>query len=219
LKTKLLYIEDDVVDILAIKRVLKSFEDIALFVCSTFNDLQNLDLSDYDAIISDSNLADADYIKLKRHMGGLANVQFVSGSGIAGEPIWLKPINKENIETLFCFRSVMDLDYIENLAQGDADFEIDMIETALRILPERLDEMKKSIESLKDLKLAAHRTKSSYRVCGIDATALNEVEEMSEIDFCNKVQLEALLKSIYTTTTKAISELETLLLSRVKKKN
>ncbi len=217
MNTKLLYIEDDDVDILTLKRLLKSYDEVELSICSSFQNLVKLDLSNYDAIISDSNLTDADYLKLKRHMGGLPNVQFISGSSIVGEPVWLKPINKENLETLCCFRNVINLDYIENLAQGDADFEIDMIETALRILPERLVEMKQSADSLKELKLATHRTKSSYRVCGIDPALLNEVEEMSEVDFCNKVKLQAILKSIYTTTDKAIKELDALLLARAKR--
>jgi len=210
LTKNLLYIEDDQVDVLSLKRILKNYEDVKLTVVESFASLLNVDLETFDAIITDSNLPDADYLKLKTYLGVKPNVQFISGTGIDGEPIWLKPISKENLDTLCCFKNVTNLDYIASLAQGDNNFEIDMLETALKVLPERLMEIKNSVNSLNQLKLAAHRTKSSYGVCGMDAVELNKVEELSEVEYEDKKALEGILNKIETTITLAIKELEAL---------
>ena len=54
--TKLLYIEDDEIDVLALKRLLRQFDDVELTVCKYIKDLLALDLSKFDSIISDANL-------------------------------------------------------------------------------------------------------------------------------------------------------------------
>ena len=205
---KLLYIEDDVIDVLALKRTLRHFKNVELSVCETLKDLVDLNLDEYNFILSDSNLPDASLQDLRAKLP-LNKTQFISGSDMTGEDIWIKPIGLEQINSFIIKDNVVNMKYINDLADGDSEYVTEMIDTALNVLPTRWQEIESSKNDLIQLKKAAHKTKSSYRVCGIQNQWLVELEELSETSF-NSEQKQTLLNQIKKQIDQAIVELNRL---------
>jgi hypothetical protein len=206
---KILYIEDDVIDVLALTRVLRNFEKVDLTVCESLEALKLYNLETFDIILSDSNLPDGGITDLKNILP-LEKTQFISGSEISGENVWIKPIEREHINSLFSDRNVINMKYINDLANGDSEYVQEMVNTALRILPVRWEELEIAKNDLLNLKNAAHKTKSSYRVCGIQNQWLTELEELNESSFMSE-QKEILLSQVKKQIDQAIAELSVLL--------
>ncbi len=202
---ELLYIEDDEIDVLALKRHLKGVSNLNLTVCQSLAEVKMVDLSLFNCIISDANLGDANYETLKQILA-VHNVQFISGNQIEGEDIWVKPISKDNVERFISQSQIVNLKYIKELAEGDIDYEKDMIETTIRILPERLLAIKKSKNNINQLKKAAHKTKSSYRVCGIDNALLQKIEDLTDANDISEVSY--LIAAVETEINTAVEELK-----------
>ncbi len=171
----LLYIEDDDIDILLLRRLIKPLHTINLDIVGTFQNLRQLDLSNYDLILSDSNLPDADYATLMQYLQN-TNVQFVSGIGEPEQNVWAKPIDLKLLLNRLYRDAEPQLNYIEELADGDMNFKREMITTALEILPERKSSLQKTNLKGSDLKKVAHKTISSFRVCGMDTSVLSMLE-------------------------------------------
>ena len=205
---KLLYIEDDEIDVLSLKRLLRNFENIEMEVITCMEDLKGLRFDRYDVILSDSNLPDASYLELKILLPN--RTQFISGSTIDGESILLKPITEEQLK-LTLSKGSLDLTYIKQLADGDKEYEVDMIETALRILPERWTSILEVKDDFIALRMAVHKTKSSFRVCGINNEYLTLIEELTENAFMNKETVNGLLDSVQNQIERALKELSFLL--------
>ncbi|MDB4107933.1 hypothetical protein OAD66_07105 [Bacteroidia bacterium] len=205
--TKLLYIEDDEIDVLALKRLLRQFDDVELTVCKYIKDLLALDLSKFDSIISDANLPDGSFKKLQTILPE-SKTQFTSGSKVEGVKAWIKPISTEQLLSILQKNSIVDLSYIEDLAEGDEEYEQEMIELALKVLPDRLNELCSSKNDEEALRRAAHKTKSSYRVCGINNSLLTELEGLKGRAF-NDIDLKtSLLSKIEEEIESAIAELK-----------
>jgi|GEM_PF-3209105 len=202
---RLLYIEDDFIDVLALKRVLKNFEHVAFSVCGTLEGISSLNLENFDFILSDSNLPDGSLNDLKAILP-LDKTQFVSGSEILGEDIWIKPIELDQIKALFNRSTIVNMRYINELADGENEYVQEMLDLAIRVLPERWTEISSSKNDIVQLKKAAHKTKSSYRVCGIQNQWLVELEELNESSF-NSEQKDILLAQIYKQIQQALGEL------------
>lgn len=205
---KLLYIEDDVIDVLALKRTLRHFDSVELSVCGSFGELLELNLDEYDYVLSDSNLADAGLKDLKANLP-LYKTQFISGSDLTGENVWIKPTTAEQLESLFNKNSVVNMQYINDLADGDDEYVQEMIDTALSVLPTRWQEIETNKNNIVELKKAAHKTKSSYRVCGIQNQWLVELEELNDSSFQSD-QKEILISQIKKQIDQAIAELKKL---------
>lgn len=205
---KLLYIEDDVIDVLALKRTLRHFDSVELSVCGSFGELLELNLDEYDYVLSDSNLADAGLKDLKANLP-LYKTQFISGSDLTGENVWIKPTTAEQLESLFNKNSVVNMQYINDLADGDDEYVQEMIDTALSVLPTRWREIETNKNNIVELKKAAHKTKSSYRVCGIQNQWLVELEELNDSSFQSD-QKEILISQIKKQIDQAIAELKKL---------
>jgi hypothetical protein len=205
---RLLYIEDDLIDILALKRVLKNFEQVELTVCGTLEGISSLNFENFDFILSDSNLSDANLNDLKAILPR-DKTQFISGSEILGEDIWLKPIELDQIKSLFNRSTIVNMRYINELADGENEYVQEMLEIALRVLPERWSEISASKNDIVQLKKAVHKTKSSYRVCGIQNQWLEDLVELNESSFHSE-QKEILLAQIYKQIQQALVELTSL---------
>lgn len=206
----ILYIEDDEIDLLAFKRLISGNPSISLSSCSTFKELKELNVSNFQIILSDSNLPDADYFKLKDFLPK-GRTQFISGTVIDGEEVWQKPLSQEQFEGLLQRFCTVNLKYIKDLADGDADYEKDMIETALRVLPDRLLSIKEASDDYVLLAKAAHKTKSSYRVCGIDNKILSNLEEECKSSQPNKKKILELVADLKDQIKQAIDELKDLI--------
>ena len=205
---RLLYIEDDLIDILALKRVLKNFEQVELTVCATLEGITSLNFENFDFILSDSNLPDGSLNDLKAILP-LDKTHFVSGSEILGEDVWIKPIELDQIKSLFNRITIVNMRYINELADGENEYVQEMLDIAIRVLPERWSEISSSKNDIVELKKAAHKTKSSYRVCGIQNQWLVELEELNESSFHSE-QKEILLTQIYKQIQQALVELTSL---------
>lgn len=206
---RLLYIEDDEIDVLAMKRLLRAFKGVKMDVCKVMKDLARVELSNYDAIISDSNLPDATYKELRQVLPE-SKTTYISGSQIEDFDVWVKPISKEQLSTLIDQEDLVNLSYIKALAEGDLEYEQEMIAIALRVLPQRYAELIEAQNNEKSLHVAAHKTKSSYRVCGINNSLLSEIENLKGENFRDKAKKAKLLESVKTQIDKAISELKTM---------
>lgn len=204
---RLLYIEDDEIDVLALKRLLRSFKNVQMDVCKMLKDLIKIDLSNYDVIISDANLPDGSYKELRKLLP-TKKTYFISGSEIEGFDVWVKPVSPEQLEGILTRDSLLDLTYIRDLADGDQDYEQEMIDIALKVLPQRYDELSKARYDQEALRKAAHKTKSSYRVCGINNTLLTELEGLKGAAFNNDILKNKLLKGVQSEIEKVIEELK-----------
>ncbi|PCJ65319.1 MAG: hypothetical protein COA58_10700 [Bacteroidetes bacterium] len=205
----LLYIEDDEIDILTLKRLLGKSSDITLVICKSFSEAKSLDLHNYDAILSDSNLPDANYEKLEAYLPK-DKTQFISGSEIEYAKVWIKPITEDQLNSLFQKNPILNMQYIKDLADGEIEYEQEMIDTALKVLPERWEELKTASTDLAALKKAAHKTKSSYRVCGIDNSLIYKLESLNDSEFSNTQKTQNLLLQIEQQISSAIKELKNL---------
>jgi hypothetical protein len=202
---KLLYIEDDLIDISALKRIIKNFEQVELSVFGTLEGISSLNFENFDFILSDSNLPDASLNDLKAILPR-DKTQFISGSEILGEDIWIKPIELDQIKSLFNRSTIVNMRYINGLADGESEYVQEMLDIALRVLPERWSEISSSKNDIVQLKKAVHKTKSSYRVCGIQNQWLVDLEELNESSFHSE-QKEILLAQIYKQIQQALGEL------------
>ena len=205
---RLLYIEDDLIDVLALKRVLKNFEQVELTVCGTLEGISSLNFDNFDFILSDSNLPDGSLNDLKTILL-LDKTHFVSGSEILGEDVWIKPIELDQIKSLFNRSTIVNMRYINELADGDDEYVQEMLDTALRVLPHRCAAISSSKNDIIQLKKAAHKTKSSYRVCGIQNQWLVELEELNESSFDSEHK-DILLAQIHKQIQQALVELTSL---------
>ncbi|MBT8326608.1 MAG: hypothetical protein KJP21_02725 [Bacteroidia bacterium] len=205
---QLLYIEDDSIDVIALNRVLRHFEKVDLTVCGNVADLYKFNLSEFDYILSDSNLPDGSLNDLKAILP-LSKTQFISGSEIVGENVWIKPIEIDQIQSIFNKSTIVNMKYINDLADGDNEYVQEMIATALSVLPQRWVEISSNKNDLVLLRKAAHKAKSSYRVCGIQNQWLAELESLDESSFQSE-QKDLLLAQIEKQIHQAIEELNKL---------
>jgi CheY-like chemotaxis protein len=204
--TKLLYIEDDEIDILALKRSLRKHPEVELTVVTNLAELEAMDLTSYNVVLSDANLPDANLSDLKPLVQSHPNYHFVSGTDIEGERCIIKPISAEQLNRVLSGR-VTDMSYINGLADGDDEYAQEMISTALDVLPDRLELIQSSINDLTALQKAAHKAKSSYRVCGMDARTLEELESLDATGFGDGKHL-ALINEVEFQISQAIKELK-----------
>lgn len=201
---KLLYIEDDEIDLLAMKRVLFHFPEIELSSCKSYRELKKIDLTEFSIILCDSNLPDADYKILSSYLP-LCKTHFVSGT--IRDEVLLKPVKKEELESIFYSNKNINLNYIKEVSDGDITYEMDIIKTAIRILPERLNVLVGATHDLKLLKKAAHKAKSSYRVLGMENKNLTSLESLDDSQYKDKRYVQNLVALVSKQIKDAIAEL------------
>jgi PAS domain S-box-containing protein len=119
----------------------------------------------------------------------------------------LKTIMSEKIKSN---KSVVNLDYLRGLAEGNIAFEKEIITTSLNYIPDELNLLVKAIGilDLKQISARAHKLKSSFYVLGIDDQSLLKEFEMNKIDDLQTLQnMFDKLERIYLNSKKFL-ELE-----------
>ncbi len=206
---QVLYIEDDEVDLLWWQRITRTEQNISTTFKESLSDVAGVDLSAFDLIICDANLPDADFKSLKDYFKNETHVHFLSGALIEGERIIEKPISLSHILALL-EPEVIDLSYIKTLSEGDVVYEQEMIRTALKVMPDRLKLLREMGYDITKIRTAAHKAKSSFRVCGMDSTALEVLEDLGEGTFERK-KVDELFDKIERQILSALRDLETYL--------
>jgi len=199
---RLLYIEDDAIDVIAIRR-----QRLDVHICSSFKELKMNDLSTFDHVLCDSNLPDASYLDLKEYLKDFP-VRFISGSAIPGEDVWVKPIEYHHLVEFLFDSFHVNLKYINSLAEGDMAYQKEMLDTAIDILPKRWAALDANRTEMSLLKLAAHKTLSSFRVCGIDPTSLHHLYDLTEKTSINDAQISHILVVIEKQISHAVTQLK-----------
>lgn len=97
-------------------------------------------------------------------------------------------------------KKLINLDYLRSMAEGNREFEKEIINTSLSHIPNDLTLLMNAIEilDLKQIAAAAHKLKSSFYVMGIDDHDLLMEFEMDGIDDLQTLEkMFAKLKNIY----------------------
>jgi response regulator RpfG family c-di-GMP phosphodiesterase len=203
----LLYIEDDEIDVLALKRTLRGFKEVQLTVAHSLASLQELDFSVYDLVLSDVNLPDGSKNEISTVIPEKLPMFWVSGN--ADKDVLAKPISPERLEEVLKQVKVVDLAYIKSLADGDEEYEQEMIETALDLLPQRLKAIITATNT-EEIQQAAHKAKSSFRVCGIQSKEL-EILDSPQLLNLSEEQVLHYIEAVKAKINTAIEELSALL--------
>ncbi|MBO6515846.1 MAG: Hpt domain-containing protein [Bacteroidia bacterium] len=204
MKKRLLYIEDDNIDVLSLKRLLNGLHLIELTICKSFQEVRNLNLREVDCILCDSNIPDVSFDELKEYVKK-SRVQYVSGSSNNDPDVWEKPLDQNRVIEFVFGHAGINLSYIDKLADGDALYEAEMLETAIELLPQRITQLKSAMNDIDKLKFAAHRTMSSFRVCGLDVSWLQEIEQLTA---SNLVEVESLVARVESQADLAMIQLK-----------
>ena len=107
-------------------------------------------------------------------------------------------------------RQPMNLEYLRSMAEGNKEFEKEIINTSLSHIPEGLNLLVRAIRvlDLKQIASAAHKLKSSFYVMGIDDQELLKEFEMNGIDDLQTLEnMFVKLKNIYLASRESL-ELE-----------
>jgi PAS domain S-box-containing protein len=103
-----------------------------------------------------------------------------------------------------------DLEYLKSMAEGNKDFEKDIISTSLLHIPENLMELLTAIRllDLNSISQTAHKLKSSFFIMGIDEEGLLQAFEHDGIgDLSTLERMYCRLDEIFKSTSKSL-ELE-----------
>lgn len=187
---KVLYIEDDSIDIIAFKRLAEKL-NVEYTILQSLSEVEEHFLKPriYDLIISDFYLNESNandfihyfndfnvsLISSKEKINSLVNTtnfQFIE-----------KPLN-ENAFTNRTKTITLDLTYFNELAGDDIQFKIEMFEVALKSLSDSIVKLQEFIKQ-KDfdkIKFEVHKMKSGIRVFGANL--------ISEISYAESIALE-----------------------------
>ena len=186
----ILHIDDDLVDRLTFKRVLRKFSEISCdSVAYVAEGETSLKTNTYNLIVSDYRLNDGSALDVLAYAGDTP-VVVLSGSHHAEEVDMLinagaidclaKPITVQVFEAfLATFTSEdpiasvsFDLSYLEELAEGDEEFTRQMLSIFVAEVPEALEQLIGELASEQWLAGAetVHKLKSKIRILGMHAT-------------------------------------------------
>ena len=197
MKTRILYIEDDIVDRMCFERIfVDKASDYVIKIIDSIAELKKEEaLEVYDVIITDLFLGDGG---AKEVMEWLNDRKVVLLSGET-DPDYLermlpdqllaaisKPVTFERLEeALPAFfgdsnsqesekekmtaPKMIKLDNLERMSRGNVDYMAELLDLALELLPERMDSLTQSIESEDWIQYhqAAHSMKSIAKMVGI----------------------------------------------------
>ena len=105
----------------------------------------------------------------------------------------------------------IDLSYLKEIAEGNDEFIIEMIEMFLQRTPEALEKLNESFQkqNWEELRLIAHRIKPSYSYVGLPEIQimLSEIESCSHTkDDINKIPV--IISQVKQTSNAAFKDLE-----------
>jgi PAS domain S-box-containing protein len=123
----------------------------------------------------------------------------------------LKPYDAE---TLFekinalTIKKEIDLSYLKSISDNNKEFEKELIESFIYLIPIELDSLKLSVNNndIKGIKAKAHKLRSSYSVVGIDANEL--LDQLEYLESKNIINAHNLIISLQKIQLKAIENLE-----------
>ncbi len=104
-----------------------------------------------------------------------------------------------------------DLTYLNEIADGNDEFIVEMLEMFIDKTPEYFSEIKKNLseDDYEQIKSATHKVKPTFAFMGIDKAKPLIVEiERNAVEIKNRASLEALIVELETMTNEAITELE-----------
>jgi len=104
-----------------------------------------------------------------------------------------------------------DLSYLNEIADGNDEFIVEMLEMFIDKTPEYFFEIKKSLgeSNYEQIKSATHKVKPTFAFMGIDKAKPLIVEiERNAVEIRNPESLNELIVELETMTTEAINELE-----------
>ncbi len=183
----ILYIEDDTIDQMAFKRIMKQVKDVSYHIENNVNDLPIL-LSEhtYDLIITDYHLSDGsahDVIACAKGIPvlvvtGTLRAQDRDHLDNAGAIAYIsKPLHKKDflaiihmiLEEVDLQSFQFDLTYLKELSQGEPVFEEEMLQLFIQEAPENLAALKHALkqENYKEAEYWVHKLKSKLRLMGM----------------------------------------------------
>jgi CheY-like chemotaxis protein/HPt (histidine-containing phosphotransfer) domain-containing protein len=184
---KVLYIEDDIIDQMAVRRITEKCSYELQFVNSIKEANDILQAEKFDLIITDFYLGDGtaeEILTMVTNQKIVLITQKPLDSFHANGNILYsitKPLN-ESIFEIANKVQPLDFTYFNSLTEGDINFQIELLDTALQVLPSALEKVNEAIESLnfERLKFEAHKMKSGARVIGIPILeTLQTIEELA----------------------------------------
>ncbi len=208
-----LYIEDDIVDQMAFKRMMKEHsKECACTIVSSISEFKKLpDLHIFDVIITDYYLGDGgaeDVMKafpnrkiivvsgsINERLGNTDYLRYIS------KPIdyalliqgyqWVMQNNVGNKNSKYQY---LDLTYLNQLGHGDNEFMKEMLQIAKEELIQNLADLNKSwqIDDYSGIRFHSHRFKSRSRILGL---GLEEKANWVEFN-ANNSQKEAIRNNI-----------------------
>lgn len=234
----ILYIEDDLVDQMMFKRLCKEVVPEATFtILSSIKELSGEDLSPYHVIFSDIFLSDGDVNQVLEICKG-KEVILLSGetspsfldSFIEHEygKVFDKPLSKDVLRGVLLPKEekekagaevktieaenykAIKLANLLRLSKGDNQDMIELMDIALGLIPQRIEELSKGFEE-KDwnqVHFSAHAAKSVSRLVGIPVyNELDELDKKARKDHPDPEELFNLYQGLLPVLRKAYEEL------------
>jgi DNA-binding NtrC family response regulator len=182
----ILYIEDDQVDRMAFKRMIKKVDSLScLCVASVQAGLEELAQNDYELIITDHNLPDGSAFDVLKE----SKLPVIVTSGISEDPretsfesagaisFMVKPISAYDLKKILARlqpqavapAELFDLTYLKELSDEDQEFETEMISIYLDEVPPSLSKLKREIDQnqWQAASETVHKLKSKIRIMGL----------------------------------------------------
>ncbi|MDW3651158.1 MAG: response regulator [Bacteroidia bacterium] len=202
---KILYIEDDQIDQMGFSRLCKKLNaEISYVIVDSLESLKKLEeLDSFDLIFSDIFLGDGDINKVLELLGEI-QPYILSGEADPGfiqefvkapfKGVYEKPLTKEILEEVMGLKSeeteslveeIREEDYtaiklanLHRLSKGSNKEMIELMEIALDLLPQRLEELEEGFEEEDwgKVHFSAHSAKGVSRLVGIPV--YNELAEL-----------------------------------------
>ncbi|MFT5885907.1 MAG: PAS domain S-box-containing protein [Arcticibacterium sp.] len=116
-------------------------------------------------------------------------------------------LKKKNSSVRKTDKQAVNLEYLRSMAEGNKEFEKEIINTSLSHIPEDLNLLVSAIRilDLKQIASAAHKLKSSFYVMGIDDKELLKEFEMSGIDDLKTLEnMFVKLENIYLASRESL---------------
>ena len=193
LSMKILYIEDDRIDQLAFKRLVKKIPGLACELSSYVAEgVARIQQGNFDLILSDHRLSDGSAMDVLKAAGGTPvivtsgtqypeEVEAVLKAGAIAH--LLKPISLEQVEEVLAkiapnhpadqaptnSKEAFDLSYLYSLSDGDTSFEKEMLEIFVQEVPQSLASLQQELSANNWASCAelVHRLRSKIRILGL----------------------------------------------------
>ncbi len=169
-----LYLEDDKIDQMIMQRFVESLKDVSLEIITTLQSTSKLDLNNYNLIISDANLSDANPQDIIKFFQGINSFFLISGAKIKNVIHILKPLHLSSFKVMLKSCGI-NLDIRISGSLDDDEHRREILNLAITVLPKRIDAIINSWPSQVFIAQNVHKAISSFRVLGLDTTILDRI--------------------------------------------